>query len=149
MIKRMKYKLKERTIIEFKDGNLEIDVSVDFEKETVWLTQKQMSELFDVTTDNIGLHIKNIFKEEERMASSTTEESSVVRLEGKRSVTRKMRIYNLDVIISVGYRVKSKRGIIFRKWANQILKESIHKAYVIDQVGLQEVKINIRPSQTQ
>ena len=76
----MKYKLKERRIIEFKNGNLEIDVSVDFEKETVWLTQKQMSELFDVTTDNIGLHIKNIFKEEELMASSTTEESSVVRL---------------------------------------------------------------------
>lgn len=126
----------EKNFIEFKDGNLEIDVRVDSEKDTVWLTQKQMSELFDVSADNIGLHIKNIFKEEELVSSSVTEKSSVVRFEGKRSVTRKIKVYNLDVIISVGYRVKSKRVIIFRKWANHILKEYIYKGYALDQERL-------------
>lgn len=122
----------EKNIIEFKDGHLEIDVKVDSEKDTVWLTQKQMSELFDVSADNISLHINNIFRENELDMNSTTEESSVVRFEGKRSVTRRIKVYNLDVIISVGYRVKSKRGIIFRKWANQILKEYLYKGYAID-----------------
>jgi len=126
----MKHKPEQRSIIEFKDGNLEIDVRVDSEKDTVWLTQKQMSELFDVTTDNIGLHIKNIFKEKELEAISVTEKSSVTASDGKKYKTN---LYNLDVIISVGYRVKSKRGIIFRKWANQILKEYIYKGYAIDQ----------------
>lgn len=111
----MKHKPEERSIIEFKDGNLEIEVRVDSEKDTVWLTQKQMSVLFDVSVDNISLHINNIFKENELDMNSTTEESSEVRLEGKRSVTRRIKVYNLDVIISTGYRVKSKRGIIFRK----------------------------------
>jgi len=129
----MNHKPEERNIIEFKDGNLEIDVRVDSEKDTVWLTQKQMSELFSVTTDNIGLHIKNIFKEQELVANSVTEKSSVTASDGKKYKTN---LYNLDVIISVGYRVKSKRGIIFRKWANQILKEFIYKGYTIDQERL-------------
>lgn len=129
----MNHKPEERNIIEFKDGNLEIDVRVDSEKDTVWLTQKQMSELFSVTTDNIGLHIKNIFKEQELVANSVTEKSSVTASDGKKYKTN---LYNLDVIISVGYRVKSKRGIIFRKWANQILKEYIYKGYAIDQERL-------------
>lgn len=132
----MKHKPEERSIIEFIDGDLEIDVRVDSEKDTVWLTQKQMSELFDVSVDNISLHINNIFKENELDINSTTEESSEVRLEGKRSVTRRIKVYNLDVIISTGYRVKSKRGIIFRKWANQILKEYMYKGYAIDEERL-------------
>jgi hypothetical protein len=132
----MKHISKERSIIIFQDGNLEIDVKVDSQKDTVWLTQKQMSELFDVSIDNISLHINNIYKEKELEMSSTTEESSEVRLEGNRSVTRRIKVYNLDVIISTGYRVKSKRGIIFRKWANQILKEYIYKGYAIDQKRL-------------
>lgn len=137
MVNNMKEeKFKENNIIAFRDGNLEIEVKVDSEKDTVWLTQKQMSELFNVTTDNIGLHIKNIYKEKELEIDSTTEESSEVRLEGTRKVTRKVKIYNLDVVISVGYRVKSKRGITFRKWANQILKDYIYKGYVIDQERL-------------
>lgn len=127
---------KERSVIAFRDGNLEIDVKVDSEKDTVWLTQKQMSALFDVSVDNISLHINNIYKENELEMNSTTEESSEVRLEGKRSVTRRIKVYNLDVIISTGYRVKSKRGITFRKWANQILKEYIYKGYAIDQERL-------------
>jgi prophage maintenance system killer protein len=120
---------KERSVIVFRDGSLEIDVKIDSEIDTVWLTQKQMSELFSVTTDNIGLHIKNIFKEQELVASLVTEKSSVTASDGKKYKTN---LYNLDVIISVGYRVKSKRGITFRKWANQILKEYIYKGYAIN-----------------
>ena len=132
----MNHTSKEKSVIAFRDGNLEINVKVDSEKDTVWLTQKQMSVLFDVSVDNISLHINNIYKEKELEMSSTTEESSEVRLEGKRSVTRRIKVYNLDVIISIGYRVKSKRGIIFRKWANQILKEYIYKGFAIDQERL-------------
>ncbi len=80
-----------------------------------------MSELFDVTTDNVGLHIRNMINENE-LDNSTTEEYSLVRQEGGRSVRRTIKYYNLDMIISVGYRVKSKRGIAFRKWPNSILK---------------------------
>jgi prophage maintenance system killer protein len=127
---------KKRSVIAFRDGNLEIDVKVDSEKDTVWLTQKQMSTLFDVSVDNISLHINNIYKENELEMNATTEESSEVRLEGKRTVTRRIKVYNLDVIISMGYRVKSKRGITFRKWANQILREYLYKGYAIDQERL-------------
>jgi prophage maintenance system killer protein len=127
---------KKRSVIAFRDGNLEIDVKIDSEKDTVWLTQKQMSTLFDVSVDNISLHINNIYKENELEMNATTEESSEVRLEGKRTVTRRIKVYNLDVIISTGYRVKSKRGITFRKWANQILREYLYKGYAIDQERL-------------
>lgn len=115
----------------FEDGNIKIEVKVSPDKETVWLTQSQMAELFDVTTDNISLHIKNILNEEE-LDESTTEESSVVQKEGNRNVKRNVKIYNLDMIISVGYRVKSKRGIAFRKWANNILKQYILQGYAIN-----------------
>ncbi len=90
-----------------------------------------MALLFEVSTDNIGLHIKNILRENE-LDNSTTEESSVVQIEGKRKITRKIKIYNLDMIISVGYRVKSQRGIIFRKWANKVLKEYLVQGYSIN-----------------
>jgi prophage maintenance system killer protein len=132
----MKHSLNERNIIEFIDGNIEIDVKIDSKKDTVWLTQKQMSHLFDVSTDNISLHINNIIKEGELDMKSTTEESSEVRLEGHRNVKRKVNIYNLDMIISVGYRVKSHRGIIFRKWANKVLKEFMLKGYAVNQERL-------------
>ncbi|MCF7932374.1 MAG: virulence RhuM family protein [Acholeplasmataceae bacterium] len=129
----MNHPTKASHVIAFRDGGLEIDVTIDHERDTVWLTQKQMGELFDVTTDNIGLHIRNIFKEEELIASSVTEKSSVTASDGKKYKTN---LYNLDVAISVGYRVKSKRGIIFRKWANQILKEYIYKGYLVDKERL-------------
>lgn len=116
----------------FEDGKIKIEVKVSPEKDTVWLSQKQMSELFDVSTDNISLHINNILKEKE-LDNSTVEESSVVQQEGKRSVKRNIKMYNLDMIISVGYRVKSKRGIAFRKWANNILKQYILEGYAINQ----------------
>ena len=96
-------------LVRFTDNTFELDVRADSENETVWLTQKEMSRLFDVDTDTIGLHIANILKEKE-LDVSTTEESSVVQKEGSRNVKRRLKIYNLDMIISVGYRVKSKRG---------------------------------------
>ena len=99
---------------------MSLDVRVDAEKETVWLTQAEMAELFDVNVDTIGLHLRNIYRLGE-FESSTYEESSVVRFEGSRQVKRTIRIYDLDAIIAVGYRVNSKRGIAFRRWANTVL----------------------------
>lgn len=94
--------------------------------------------LFGVSTDNIGLHIKNIIAEKE-LTSSTTEESSVVQIEGNRKVIRRTKIYNLDMIISVGYRVKSKRGIVFRTWANKILKGYLIQGYSVNQKRLEKL----------
>ena len=125
-------------LVRFTDENFELDVRADSENETVWLTQKEMSLLFDVSTDNIGLHISNILKEKE-LDSSTTEESSVVQLEGNRKVRRHLKIYSLDMIISVGYRVKSRRGIIFRRWANKILKDYLVKGYAVNQKHLESL----------
>jgi prophage maintenance system killer protein len=105
-------------------------------RDTVWLTQKQMSELFEKDTDTIGLHLKNIFKERELNEAATTEESSVVQLEGKRRVRRKIRFYNLDVIISVGYRVNSKRGTQFRIWATNVLRKHLVEGYTLNQKRL-------------
>jgi hypothetical protein len=97
------------------DGKTRIEVRI--QDETVWLTQRQMAELFGKDTDTIGLHISNIYKEKELIPQGTTEESSVVQNEGERRVQRTVTYYNLDVIISVGYRVKSLRGTQFRIWA--------------------------------
>jgi hypothetical protein len=93
-------------------------VEVKFQQETVWLNQKQMADLFDKDSDTVGLHLKNIFADGELDESATTEFFSVVQQEGSRSVKRDIKFYNLDAIISVGYRVNSKRGTQFRQWAN-------------------------------
>jgi hypothetical protein len=100
-------------------------LDVRLEKETVWLSQRQMAHLFEKNTDTIGLHIRNIFKEGELEEGATTEESSVVQEERGRQVRRTVRFYNLDVIISVGYRVKSKRGIP----ARGVTLESVRAAH--------------------
>lgn len=123
-------------IYQSKDGQTEVQVK--FENETVWLSQKQMSQLFDKDTDTVGLHLRNIYTSGELDEISTTEESSVVQLEGKRKVKRKIKLYNLDAIISVGYRVNSKRGIQFRIWANKILKEYLIKGYTLNERKLNE-----------
>ena len=102
------------------------------ENNTVWLTQAQMALLFDCSTDNISLHLKNIYKEEELNKEATTEKSSVVQKEGARQVTRQITLYNLDVILAVGFRVRSPRGTQFRKWANSTLKEFLLKGYLLD-----------------
>lgn len=118
------------------DGTTQLDVHLN--QDTVWLTQKQMAELFDKNSDTIGLHVRNIYKEGELDAEGTTEESSVVQDEGQRKVKRLLRLYNLDVIISVGYRVKSKRGTQFRRWATQVLRDHIVKGYTLNQQRLAE-----------
>lgn len=123
-------------IYQSKDGKTEVQVK--FGNETVWLSQKQMAQLFNKDTDTIGLHLKNIYISGELDEISTTEESSVVQLEGKRNVKRKIKLYNLDAIISVGYRVNSKQGIQFRVWANKILKEYLIKGYALNERKLNE-----------
>ena len=103
-----------------------------FENETVWLTQQHMAELFQTTKQNVSLHIKNIYEERELERGATVKESLTVQLEGKRSVQRRVEFYNLDIIISVGYRVKSLRGTQFRIWATQRLREYIVKGFTMD-----------------
>ena len=107
------------------------NVEVRIDGDTVWLTQKQMSELLQTSVDNIGLHLKNIYEDEELEEKSTTEESSVVQTEGKRKVSRKIRQYNLDAILSVAYRVNSKQGVRFRQWATRILREHLTNGYTL------------------
>lgn len=109
------------------------EIEVKLNQDTVWLSQRQMAELFDKDTDTIGLHLRNIFKSGELQKDVTTEKSSVVRKEGNRNVRRSIRIYNLDAIISVGYRVNSKRGTQFRIWANKIIKDYLVKGFSINE----------------
>lgn len=120
----------EIKIYQADDGQTKIDVK--FDNETVWLSQKQMAQLFEKDSDTIGLHLKKIYQSGELKELLTTEDSSVVQQEGKRQVKRKIKLYNLDAIISVGYRVNSKRGIQFRIWASRIIKEYLLKGFVID-----------------
>jgi prophage maintenance system killer protein len=118
------------------DGAVQLEVQLD--RETVWLNQRQMAELFDKDTDTIGLHVRNIYKEGELPHKGTTEESSVVQNEGGRKVRRQVYFYNLDVIISVGYRVKSKRGTQFRQWATRVLREHLVRGFTLNEKRLQE-----------
>ena len=118
-------------IYQTEDGQTQIDVRM--ENETVWLTQAQMVELFQTTKQNVSLHVGNVFKEGELEENSTVKEYLTVQKEGKREVNRKVKYYNLDVIISVGYRVKSKRGTAFRIWARNILKEYLVRGYAVNQ----------------
>lgn len=113
------------------DGNIQLDVKL--ENETVWLTQAQMVELFDSSKGNINEHIKHIYQEGELEESSTVRKFRTVRLEGTRQVARNVTYYNLDLIISLGYRVNTKRGIQFRQWATNVLKNFLVKGYAINQ----------------
>ena len=109
------------------DGRSQIKLRA--KDQTVWLTQREMSQLFDVSTDNVGLHLKNIFADGELEENSVTEESSVTAADGKNYLTK---LYNLDAILAVGYRVRSPRGVQFRRWASTILKEYLTKGFVMD-----------------
>ncbi len=115
-------------LVIFKDGDLNLEVKITPEQDTVWLTQIQISELFDTARSSIAYHINNIFKEEELFESTSVE----IFDRSTNKASRPPKYYNLDVIISVGYRVKSKRGIAFRKWANGILKDYIIKGYAVN-----------------
>ncbi len=113
-------------------------VEVRFDHDTVWLTQRQMAELFDTSADNISLHLKNIYNDGELGEKTTTEEFSAVQKEGKRQVRRTLFHYNLDAIISVGYRVNSKRGVRFRQWATSVLKDHLIHGYTVNERRLAE-----------
>ncbi len=126
--------MAEIVIYEGSDGAIEVRV----DRETVWLTQRQLSELFDTSTDNIGLHLKNIYTDRELEEPATTEEYSVVQQEGGREVRRNLKHYSLDAIISVGYRVNSRRGVHFRQWATRTLKEHLTRGYTLNRQRLEE-----------
>jgi hypothetical protein len=119
-------------IILYRPDELAEHIEVRLEDDTVWLSQQQMATLFNQTKQNISLHINNCFKEGELVRMPTVKESLTVQKEGNRTVKRKIELYNLDVIISVGYRVKSKQGTQFRIWATRILKEYLLKGYAIN-----------------
>lgn len=112
------------------DGNSQIKLRA--KGQTVWLWQREMAELFNVSTDNVGLHLKNIYEDGELSREATTEESSVVQTEGTRQVQRPVTLYNLNAILAVGYRVRSPRGVQFRRWASTVLKEFLTKGFVMD-----------------
>ena len=112
------------------DGKSQIQLRA--KDQTVWLSQREMAELFDVSTDNVGLHLKNIYEDGELSREATAEESSVVQTEGTRQVQRPVTLYHLDAILAVGYRVRSPRGVQFRRWASTVLKEYLVKGFVMD-----------------
>ncbi len=118
-------------------SNDKFDVSVRLEGDTLWLTQRQLSEILDTSTDNVGLHLKNIYSSGELLEIATTEDFSVVQKEGSRSIFRKIKHYNLDAIISVGYRVNSKKGTQFRQWATGILRDHLIQGWTLDRARFQ------------
>lgn len=122
----------EKNILFYNDeeGNLKIEVLL--ENEDVWLTQKSLAKLFDTTRNNITLHIGNIYKEDELDENSTSKDSLLVQTEGRRNVKRNLKIYNLDMIISIGFRVNSKKAIKFRSWANKIIKDYMVQGFALN-----------------
>ena len=119
--------------VKFNNDSMEIDVTVSPLEDTVWLSQEQMALLFNVNVPAVNKHIKNIISENELDEGSTVSKMEIVRYEGNRRVKRNINIYNLDMIISVGYRVNSVEGIKFRRWANKVLKEYLLKGYIINE----------------
>ena len=127
-------------IVIYENGDVALNATV--ENETIWLSQKQMAELFGKSSNTITEHIKNIYKEGELEEVSTIRKFRVVQKEGKREVERETNFYAIDVIISVGYRVKSKEGTKFRIWANSILKDYLIKGYALNKERLQQKKLD-------
>ena len=133
----------EVAVYEDIDGEVRVDVRL--EQETVWLTQRQMAEVFDNTPENVLIHLRNIFASGELEAEATTKDFLIVRTEGKRKVRRRLKHYNLDAIISVGYRVNTKRGVRFRQWATQTLQGYLVRGFTLNEHrlaerGIQEAK---------
>ena len=129
-------------LVRFTDNDFELDVRADSENETVWLTTEEMASLFRVNRPAIVKHIGNILKDEE-LDSSTCSVLEQVQIEGSRKIKRKIKIYNLEMIVSVGFRVNSKQGIIFRRWANTKIKEYLVKGYSINQKRLEALNKTI------
>ena len=122
--------MKKSEIVLFETADNEVSLQVQMQDETVWLTRNQMAELFDRDVKTIGKHIGNALKEE--LDGSTVAKFATVQTEGNREVTREIEYYNLDMIISIGYRVKSQRGVEFRRWANSVLKDYILRGYAVN-----------------
>ena len=129
--------IEKNEVVQFKDGSFVLDVNVSSNGETVWLNREQLSRLFDRDIKTIGKHTNNTLKEE--LDSSSVAKFATVKKEGDRQVPREIEYYNLDMIISLGYRVKSKRGVLFRKWANSILKRYLLKGYVVNERHFQDI----------
>jgi len=127
-------------IVIYEDGRVELKATL--KDENIWLSQKQMGELFGVDSDTISYHLKNIYKTDELSKESTTEKISVVQKEGKRDIKRTISFYNLDAIISVGYRINSTQATRFRQWATNILKDYLIKGYALNREKLQKQKID-------
>lgn len=125
------YGQTNESVVIYQSADNAVRLDVQLAEETVWLTQQQMTVLFDSTVPNISMHIRNIFKEEELVKEATVKNFLIVQNEGGRAVTRQVQCYNLDVIISVGYRVKSKRGTQFRQWATKVLNQYIRQGYAV------------------
>ena len=124
---------EEKNEIVVYQPNDTIRLDVRFQDDTVWLSQRQMADLFGCSSDNIGLHLKNIYADGELEESTTAEDFSVVRKEGRRMVTRRVRMYDLEAIISVGFRVNSKLGIQFRRWANVVIQQHMIQGFSVNQ----------------
>ena len=132
---------KKNEIILFEDGDMKLEVNIT--DETVWLNRQQLSKLFHRDIKTIGKHINNALKEELKDIP-TVANFATVQKEGKREVTRNIEYYNLDMILSVGYRVKSTKGIMFRRWANKVLKEYMLKGYAVNQKRLEYLEKTIK-----
>lgn len=121
--------MNEITIYQTENGNIEVRL----EQETVWLTQRQMAGVFETTPENVLMHLKNIYADDELQEAATTKDFLVVQTEGKRQIQRNLKHYNLDAVISVGYRVNSKRAVSFRQWATRLLREHLTQGYTLNQ----------------
>ena len=135
---------KNSEIVIFETEDNQVKLPVTIEGETVWLNRNQMSELFDRDVKTIGKHINNALREELSVDNSTVAKFTTVQIEGEREVERNIEYYSLDVIISVGYRVKSKRGVEFRRWANSVLKQYILKGYAVNDNRIKQLGEVIR-----
>lgn len=140
----MKNNINMKDIVIYKSKDKKTQIEVKFENDNVWLSQQQMAELFQQTKQNISLHVNNCFKEKELSKKATVKESLTVQKEGSRLVNRNLELYNLDVIISVGYRVKSVRGTQFRQWATQRLKD-----YLIEGIAINEKRLEQKNQEIQ
>ena len=136
----MSQSLQRGEFILYKTEDDLIEIQLRAFNGTVWLTQREISELFNTSKDNVSLHLKNIYIEGELTEKATAEESSVVQNEGECSIRKTLKLYNLDAVLAVGYRVKSPRGIQFRRWATTILKEYLIKGFAMDDDRLKQVK---------
>ena len=125
-------KIPDNQIVFYQSSDGSVNIEVLFAEENIWLTQKKMAELFGCSTDNISLHLKNIYQENEVDKRATTEDFSVVQNEGARKVQRTVTMHSLEAIIAIGYRISSERGTQFRQWATGILRSYIHKGYALD-----------------